>query len=46
MSFGGVAEYSANKDIKLRIAVDAAVSNEAGMLRLAETIRRKPISGP
>jgi len=35
MSFGGVADYSANKDIKLRIAVDAAASDNAGMLRLA-----------
>ena len=35
MTFGGVADYSANKDIKLRIAVDAAASDEARMLRLA-----------
>ena len=35
MSFGGVADYSANKDIELRIAVDAAASDEARMLRLA-----------
>ena len=35
MSFGGVADYSASKDIKLRIAVDAAASDNAGMLRLA-----------
>ena len=34
MSFGGVADYSANKDIKLRIAVDVAASDEARMLRL------------
>lgn len=35
MSFGGVADYSANKDVELRIAVDAAASDEARMLRLA-----------
>ena len=34
ISFGGVADYSANKDIELRISVDAAASSEARMLRL------------
>lgn len=34
MSFGGVADYAANKDIKLRIAVDAAPSDGAGRLHL------------
>jgi hypothetical protein len=37
MSFGGVADYSANKDIKLRISVDATASDEADALRLAGT---------
>lgn len=35
MSFGGVADYSANRDIELRISVDAAASDEARMLRLS-----------
>ena len=35
MSFGGVADYNANKDIELRISVDAAASDEARMLHLA-----------
>lgn len=35
MSFGGVADYSANKDIKLRVSVDAAASDDADALRLA-----------
>lgn len=35
MSFGGVADYGANKDIKLRISVDAAASEGARILRLA-----------
>lgn len=34
LSFGGVADYAANKDIKLRIAVDAAPSDSAGRLHL------------
>ena len=34
MSFGGVADYASNKDIKLQIAVDAAPSDGAGRLYL------------
>lgn len=35
MSFGGVADYGANKDVKIRVAVDAAAAEGAGKLRIA-----------
>lgn len=38
LSFGGVADYSANEDIKLRVTVDAAASEGAGQLHVEGTV--------